>query len=333
MPTMARLKTQTRTLAAAAALALLAGSAMAQLAPDRLYYGVNRSIPMTIEVPSGVSGPVQIRLFAHGAETPTETADAEAGKVDLAGLFPVLWTTTRPSLLYAQLFVGDEAVGAPVVLQPLTSPAYAMGTNQADATINWQEVPGVVYSGLRAYTDRNVVLETTAGDVTFALRPDEAPNTVFNFIQLVEGGFYTDIVFHRIVPLTANGSPFVVQAGDPTGQGNGGPGFYIDLEKSNLLHTFGALSMARSNDPNSNGSQFFIALSREGTAFLDSRYTGFGEAIDGADVIIALERTPVRGQRPIEPPVIKRAYTKPAAPFTEQPAPVNRPANATAPSR
>jgi cyclophilin family peptidyl-prolyl cis-trans isomerase len=288
---------------------------------------------MTIEVPSGVSGPVQIRLFAHGAETPTETADAEAGKVDLAGLFPVLWTTTRPSLLYAQLFVGDEAVGAPVVLQPLTSPAYAMGTNQADATINWQEVPGVVYSGLRAYTDRNVVLETTAGDVTFALRPDEAPNTVFNFIQLVEGGFYTDIVFHRIVPLTANGSPFVVQAGDPTGQGNGGPGFYIDLEKSNLLHTFGALSMARSNDPNSNGSQFFIALSREGTAFLDSRYTGFGEAIDGADVIIALERTPVRGQRPIEPPVIKRAYTKPAAPFTEQPAPVNRPANATAPSR
>ncbi len=306
---------------------------MAQLTPDRLYYGVNRSIPMSIEVPSGTTGPVQIRLFPAGAESPSETADAEAGKVDLAGLFPVLWTTTKPELLYAQLFVGDEAVGAPVVLQPLVSAAYATGTNPSDATINWQEIPSPAYSGLRAYTDKNVVLETTEGDITFAMRPDEAPNTVFHFMNLVEGGFYTDIIFHRIVPLTANGSPFVVQAGDPTGRGDGGPGGYLDLEKSNLLHTFGVLSMARSNDPNSNGSQFFIALSRDGTAFLDTRYTGFGEAIDGADVIINLERSPVRGQRPIEPPVIKRAYTTPAAPYTERPEPVKRPESATAPRR
>lgn len=322
-----------RRLVAAASLTLLAAPAMAQLTPDRLYYGVNRSIPMTVEVPEGAGGDVQIRLFAPGAETASETAAAEAGKVDLAGLFPVLWTTTAPKLLYAQLFVGDEPVGPPVVLQPLVSPPYASGTNPADATIRWQEQPGVVHSGLRAYVDKYVVLETTAGDITFMLRPDQAPNTAFSFRHLVEGGFYTDIIFHRIVPLTGRGAPFVVQAGDPTGKGVGGPGFYIDLEKSSLPHTFGVLSMARSNDANSNGSQFFIALSREGTSFLDTRYTGFGEAVDGADVIIALERTPVQGERPVDPPLIKRAYTIPADPMTKRPAPVTRPAPTATPAR
>lgn len=319
------------TITPVAALALFAGSAMAQLTPDRLYYGVNRAIPMSVDAPNGATGAVQIRLFQPGQTEPTETAEAEIGRVDLAGLFPVLWTTTKPELLYAQLFVGDDPVGAPVVLQPLVSPAYAMGTNPSDATINWQEQPRPVYSGLRAYIDKYVVLETTEGDITFAMRPDEAPNTAFNFMHLAEGGYYTDVVFHRIVPLTARGYPFVVQAGDPTGQGAGGPGYYIDLEKSNLLHTFGVLSMARSNDPNSNGSQFFVALSREGTAFLDTRYTGFGEAVDGADVIMALERTPVRGERPIEAPRIKRAYTKPADPYTARPAPVARPTGSDAP--
>lgn len=322
-----------RPVTAAASLALLAGSAMAQLTPDRLYYGVNRAIPMSVDVPDGMNGAVQIRLFTHDAGQPVETADAEAGKVDLAGLFPVLWTNNRPKVLYAQLFVGDDAVGAPVVLQPMVTRPYATGTNPTDATIAWQEPQQIVYSGLRAYADKYVVLETTEGDVTFALRPDEAPNTAFNFLQLVEGGFYTDIVFHRIVPLTGRGYPFVVQAGDPTGEGAGGPGYSIDLEKSNLLHTFGALSMARSNDPNSNGSQFFIALSREGTSFLDTRYTAFGEAIDGADVIMALERTPVNGQKPLNPPVIKRAYTVAADPITELPAPVERPASAADPAR
>lgn len=311
------------------ASSFLAADAMAQLTPDRMYYGKSRSIPMTVEVPTGATGPVQIRLFQHGAAQPAETADAAAGKVDLAGLFPVLWTTSSPRLLYAQLFVGDAAIGAPVVLQPLTTPKYAQGTNPSNATINWQATPGAVYSGLRAYTDKHVVMETSEGEIRFAMRPDEAPNTAFNFLHLVESGFYTDIIFHRIVAMTRNGAPFVVQAGDPTGQGSGGPGYFIDLEASNQLHTFGVLSMARSNDPNSNGSQFFIALSREGTSFLDGRYTGFGEAVSGADVILKIEQAPVRGERPIEPPVIRRAYTVEAPPFTERPKPVTRPVDAT----
>ncbi|MGP1310155.1 MAG: peptidylprolyl isomerase [Phycisphaerales bacterium] len=312
-------------LPAAATIALLSGTAMAQLTPDRLYYGINRAIPMSVDVPAGDGGEVQIRLFQFGAEQAVETADAEAGRVDLAGLFPVLWTTSSPTLLYAQLFVGDEAVGAPVVLQPLVSPPYATSVNAADATVNWQEQPGPVYSGLRAYVDKYVVLETSEGDITLAMRPDEAPNTAFNFLHLAEGGYYTDVIFHRIVPMTSRGHPFVVQAGDPTGQGAGGPGYMIDLEQSDLPHTFGVLSMARSGDPNSNGSQFFIALSREGTSYLDKRYTGFGEAIDGADAIMALEQSPVQGQRPVNPPKIVRAYTKPADPITQRPEPVTRP--------
>lgn len=316
-------------LAATLGVACLSTTAMAQLTPDRMYYGKSRAIPMTVETPTGATGPVQIRLFLHGGAEPVEVADAEAGRVDLAGLFPVLWTTSSPKLLYAQLFVGKDAIGAPVVLQPLTTPAYATGTNPANATISWQPTPGPVYSGIRAYTDKHVVMDTSEGEIRFALRPDEAPNTAFNFLHLVENGFYTDVIFHRIVAMTRNGAPFVVQAGDPTGQGSGGPGYFIDLEQSRLIHTFGVLSMARSNDPNSNGSQFFIALSREGTSFLDTRYTGFGEAVSGADVILKLERAPVRGERPVDPPVIRRAYTVDAPPFTERPKPVTRPVDAT----
>src|SRR5262249_45879024 len=129
-----------------------------------------------------------------------------------------------------------------------------------------------------------VVLETSLGGVEFRMRPDEAPNTVWNFLALCRGGFYTDVQFHRVKAISPhNGAPFVVQSGDPIfghasqGVGWGGPGYLVNLEQSHLAHDFGVLSMARLEDqPNSAGSQFFICLSREGTVQLDGRFAAFG---------------------------------------------------------
>ncbi|MCB9861278.1 MAG: peptidylprolyl isomerase [Phycisphaeraceae bacterium] len=153
-------------------------------------------------------------------------------------------------------------------------------------------------------------MHTSKGDIELRLRPDQAPNTCWNFRHLVEGGFYTDIIFHRIV-----GPNFVIQAGDPTGMGSGGPGYNFDLEDSKLPHDFGVLSTARSGDPNSNGSQIFICLSRDGTNFLDGRYTSYGQTVRGFDVIREIAAVPVNNQRPIDPPVWHSAELIDAPPY------------------
>ncbi len=140
------------------------------------------------------------------------------------------------------------------------------------------------------------------------MRPDVAPNTVWNFVQLVQGGFYRDIIFHRIInkhPRT--GKPFVIQAGDPTGTGSGSPGYSFILEKSSLPHDFGVLGMARSTDPNTNGSQFYVALSREATQHLDGKYVTYGQLVRGKEVIekVAAVAIGPKDDRPVKPPVIK----------------------------
>jgi peptidyl-prolyl cis-trans isomerase B (cyclophilin B) len=162
-----------------------------------------------------------------------------------------------------------------------------------------------------------VVFDTDKGEMEFQLRPDAAPNTAYNFRHLVDGGFYTDIVFHRIVPKLPNGEPFVIQVGDPTGTGMGGPGYQVDLEPSTLQHDFGVLSNARSGDPNSNGSQVFVCLSRNGTSFLDGQYTSFAQAVRGGDVIRAIAASPTGpGDKPLDPmPKIKSAKLIDAPPF------------------
>jgi peptidyl-prolyl cis-trans isomerase B (cyclophilin B) len=172
-------------------------------------------------------------------------------------------------------------------------------------------------TGLRIYPERDVVLHTSAGSIRIALRPDEAPNTAWNFLQLCRGGFYRDIAFHRVVPLTRNGEPFVIQAGDPTRTGSGGPGYWLPIEPSRLAHDFGVISMARDVDPDSAGSQFFICLSRAGTARLDGHYCAFGMAVEGGETIHAIagvELADVAAGRPVAPPVIDAAEPVPAPP-------------------
>lgn len=301
-------------------IACAATSASAQLTPERLYYGVNRSIPMAVERPAGVEGEIEIDLLEPVTARVTETASVEEGRVDLATLFPVLWTRSNPTLLYAQLVIGGEKVGPAVVLQPLLNPPKAAAAGQR---VQFNATGPNINSGLRAYTDRHVVFSTTDGDMEFALRPDEAPNTCWNLIELVEGGFYTDIIVHRIMP------GFVIQFGDPTGAGSGGPGYRFDLEQSTVPHDFGVLSMARTSDPDSNGSQVFVCLDKGATTQLNGSYTAFGHAVSGVDVIQALASTKLsdpRAGKPETPPVVRTAHTVPAPPYGEGPEPVTRPA-------
>ncbi|HHN78131.1 MAG TPA: peptidylprolyl isomerase [Phycisphaerales bacterium] len=322
-------------------LMLWATAARAQLVPDRLYYGVDRPIPMTVHADSD---DVEIRLFEFGNPEPVARAAAARGGVDLAALLPMLWTQKEPRVLYAQLYDGGTPVGPPVVLDPMVTVDKATIRDPSTMSpikderrgvpifdvdlrkVTNQPARPVVFSGIRAYVDKDVVFETSMGDIRFRLRPDQAPNSSYNFRQLVEGGFYTDIIFHRIIPPRAGKPGFVIQVGDPTGTGSGGPGYQIDLENSKLPHDFGVLSMARSGgDPDSNGSQVFVCLSREATKALDGRYTAFGQAIAGADTIMALGTVEVQGQRPVDPPVLKRAYLVDAAPIGTWTEPVKAP--------
>ncbi len=316
-----------------AALAL-APVCRAQLVPARTYYGKDRPIPMTVTIPSGMEGEAEIHLLPPGptgsaaAAEAAQPAPVAPGLVNLATLFPDLWITTQPRVLYAQLVVGGEKVGPAVVLQPMLTPAYAATVDSGGNPRFPNEMTRQkVYSGIRAYTDKHVVLETNHGEIELAMRPDAAPNTVWNFLQLVEGGFYTDVVFHRVVAADARGDAFVIQTGDPTGTGTGGPGYHIDLEPSTLPHGFGVASMARTSDPNTGGSQIFICLSRAGTAMLDGKYTSFAQAVRGGEVIHAIASVKVQaGDRPLEPaPRILSARVIDAPPRGEGPAPLPEP--------
>lgn len=300
-------------------------AAFSQLTPERLYFGINREIPVIVAVPEGKQGEAVVELLRPQSGEVVSTASVLPGKVNFATLFPNLWNTKTPSLLYAQLSVGGDKIGPALVLQPLTNPKAA--TLQPGSSKPTFRSNADIYAGLRIYVDKDVLMDTDKGEILFRLRPDVAPNTAWNFRELADGGFYTDIVFHRIVAKLPNGMPFVIQVGDPTGTGGGGPGYSIDLEPSSLVHDFGVLSMARSGDPNSNGSQVFVCLSREGTAMLDGSYTTFAQAIKGADVIQAIAAVPTGAEdRPLDPmPRIKSTKLVNAAPFGTGPKPVARP--------
>ena len=131
--------------------------------------------------------------------------------------------------------------------------------------------------------DEVAVIKTTEGEMVVKFWPDVAPKTVENFKKLARDGFYDGTAFHRIV------KGFMIQGGDPLSKkddpmvGTGGPGYKIKAEFNDRPHVRGVLSMARSQDPDSAGSQFFICLAD--ARFLDRQYTGFGELIKGDDVL------------------------------------------------
>ena len=135
-------------------------------------------------------------------------------------------------------------------------------------------------------------IETNFGKIVFKLFPELAPETVRNFEGLAKDGFYDGTLFHRVIP------GFMIQGGDPNTKtdnksswGTGGPGYTIKAEFSSRSHLRGIVSMARAQDPNSAGSQFFIVTTN--STFLDRQYTVFGEVVEGMDVadkIVNLQR-------------------------------------------
>lgn len=135
-----------------------------------------------------------------------------------------------------------------------------------------------------------VTIEMENGDIMKAeLYPEIAPNTVNNFISLIQKGYYDGVIFHRVI------KGFMIQGGDPDGNGTGGPGYSIDGEFSmngftnNLKHTPGVLSMARTMDPNSGGSQFFIM--HKTSPHLDGQYAAFGKVTEGLDIVNKIAET------------------------------------------
>ena len=138
----------------------------------------------------------------------------------------------------------------------------------------------------------DAIIKTSFGNIKFNLMSDIAPETVRNFSQLAKSGFYNGTLFHRIIP------GFMIQGGDPNTKnpdkstwGQGGPGYNLKAEFNSRSHLRGIVSMARSSDPDSAGSQFFIVTSD--STFLDRQYTVFGEVVDGmevADKIVNLPR-------------------------------------------
>lgn len=152
--------------------------------------------------------------------------------------------------------------------------------------------------------NRHAIIETTLGTFEIELFEDVAPITAGNFIKLAEQGYYDGVIFHRVIP------DFMIQGGDPTGTGTGGPGYTIQDEfAAGLKHDVpGILSMANSG-PNTGGSQFFVTTIA--TPWLDGRHAIFGKVVEGMDIVHAIENTPRNpADKPLEDVVMTKVTIK-----------------------
>ena len=300
------------------------------------------------------TGPVEVRVRAaesHGALAlqlldrtgrAIETVTVAPGSVDLLPLAPGLAKSTET--IWVQLLEDGRAIGAPLWITPLRAAPpvrtvrsirasnqqpyqrvvgwgdRALDPNDAETAATmptWSPADPVVTAGYRVEPAVEALMHTSDGDMRVGFAPDAAPATVENFLRLARSGFYDGTIFHRVVPLDREGRPFVVQGGDPTGTGDGGPGWNLALEPSDLKHDRGVLGMARGDDPHSAGSQFYISLSREGTARLDAQYCTFAFMLEGFDTLDRIAQSEIGDAatgRPRTPPRIERMELVPARP-------------------
>ncbi|MDP3983612.1 MAG: peptidylprolyl isomerase [Acidimicrobiia bacterium] len=157
----------------------------------------------------------------------------------------------------------------------------------------YETAPQLTIDLARRYTAK---LDTNLGPITMELDPERAPQTVNNFVFLARDGFYDGVIFHRVVP------GFVVQGGDPTGTGQGGPGYkFRDELEGAGKYSRGTVAMANAG-PNTNGSQFFVCLDDVG---LPHSYTIFGRVTDGMEVVDAIAAMKRRGEKPVEDAVMR----------------------------
>ena len=161
----------------------------------------------------------------------------------------------------------------------------------------------------------HAVIETSKGEIEIEFLPDKAPGHVKNFLKLAGKGFYDGTTFHRVIPgfMIQGGCPNTKDAqGSKASHGTGGPGYNIDAEFNDTTHARGVVSMARAQDPNSAGSQFFVCVSD--STFLDGQYSAFGKVVRGMEVADAIVSSPRdAGDNPNERVEMKVRIVEPGA--------------------
>jgi peptidyl-prolyl cis-trans isomerase B (cyclophilin B) len=274
---------------------------MAVLFPSKLWFAPNQAVNIDVH---GAGAPVALVLTDFGGKSfaagGTTTVDGNK-TVDLKALYPAEIGKIGTYVLFAVPAGKPLArfVGTPLVVEVRAAPGAAGAA------------PTVIYVEPLRYA----VLSTELGQMTMVFYFDVAPLTAESFLTLAQGGYFDGLTFHRIVP------GFVIQGGDPRGDGSGGPGYTVQAEFNDHPHEEGVLSMARQGDPNeaqgampgpefanSAGSQFFICLDYAHTQQLDKRYTAFGKVVDGIETVRAIAKLPVggaSGDTPEKAPVIQ----------------------------
>lgn len=193
---------------------------------------------------------------------------------DSAGVDP-----TEPPINTATSEPESTATPEPEAPESESAAAPTEGTGEI---MQWENPPEMQ---LEAGTDYRARLSTNKGEIVVDLFEEDAPKTVNNFVFLTEQGYYSNVPFHRVL------EGFVIQSGDPTGTGRGGPGYQFEDEPVTGDYTRGTLAMANAG-PNTNGSQFFITL-QDLSGRLPKNYTIFGEVVEGMDTVDAIASVPV----------------------------------------
>jgi len=208
---------------------------------------------------------------------------------------------------------------ATVVALALTA-TLALSACSTDATpnasTNANGCPASQPATLSSEASNDIAFETSLGTFVVRLAVKNSPIAVSNLTALASCHFYDDVIFHRIAYME-NGTPFVIQGGDPTGTGAGGPGYFIKDEPVLGTYRRGVIAMARSGQPDSQGSQFFIVLDDAAAGPLENArtYAIMGEVVSGMDVVDAIAALERNGEdRPIDPPKILSTTVTPTAP-------------------
>jgi peptidyl-prolyl cis-trans isomerase B (cyclophilin B) len=271
------------------AIALIGMLLSSVLSPAKTWVAPNAPLPVSVKA----EGSERLVLTKFGSNTELGSKDVSGESTpNLKELFPqvkdagcyVLYLVPKDKKL-------NEFTGTPLVINVRDDKRPG-------------SAPGPMVTKVEPL--RYAVMTTKQGPLTMAFYYDVAPNTVNSFLTLAAQGYFDGLLFHRIV------KDFVIQGGDPRGDGTGGPGYSVEQEFNDRPHTEGVLSMARSQDPNSAGSQFFICLDYGHTKALDHQYTAFGKVTDGMKAVKEIGAAAVgENDRPIVEQVIEKVEVKP----------------------
>ena len=273
------------------------------LSPTKQWYANNQPIMIR----SDQNAVLVVRdFYGKRIEPAGDTTITKDKEIDLRAVFPQVSVPGAYIVLAVPKAGSDDFLGTPLVLT-------VRDDKRPDAP------PGGMVTKIEPLCYAK--MDTDHGEVSMMFYYDVAPVTVDSFLGLAAGGYFDGLTFHRIVP------GFVIQGGDPRGDGTGGPGYNINAEFNDRPHEEGVLSMARQGDPNeaagqmprpeyanSAGSQFFVCLDGKNTRRLDRKYTAFGKVFKGMEAVKAIAATPIADRatgKPQTPQVIKSVRVVP----------------------